>query len=295
MENRPVTITDIIKPELPAIEALLLLSGNEPTNIQTMALQELSYLEQHISLKPDLMQCTAQSIILAVRNVMRKNLSLDPNAGLVYIKSRNQNIAPYGQPDKWIKVLEIEETANGIISFNRQFGRVLDYTRPVVTKDNNGKVVGVSMKILLPSYPEPRWEERDFDESDFLRWRKYSHKENKKSFRPNKGKPEPNDETLNYANALYTAWKDGIDPEFARAKCIKHSFKKLGTNPNEIAQRTIHIPKSSPIIDPNIAYAEAEDDNFTPHEEINSTINEQQPSQNTNAQSPDIGFNANDI
>lgn len=293
--QKPDTITDIIRPELPTIEALLLINNNDPSSIQTIALQELNYLEQHITNKPALLQCTPLSIILAVKNVIRKNLSLDPNAGLVYIKSRNQNIAPYGQPDKWVQVLEIQETANGLISYNRQFGRILDYTNPKVIKNAAGKVTSVTMSILVPSFPAPRWQEHEFDESDFLRWRTYSHKENKKSYKPNKGKPEPDDQKLNHANALYTAWNGGLDPEFARAKCIKHSLKKLGTNPNEVAGGIIHLPKSAPVIDPGIAISEAEDGDFTQHEEINSTINEQTTNPSNSAAPQSADFNAEDL
>lgn len=290
------TITDIIKPELPTIEALLLLNNNEQGTIQTMALQELNYLEQHATRLPAIMECVPSSIVLAVKNVLRKNLSLDPNAGLVYIKTRNQNIAPYGQPNKWIKVLEIQETANGKISYNRQIGRLLDYTKPLPAKDANGKVIGVSMKVLVPSWPQPRWEEHEYDESDFRRWQAYSHKENAKGYDPKntRGKEAPDLEKLNYANALYTSFKGGIDPEFARAKCIVHSLKKLGSNPNEIPGRMVPVKQITPIIDPGIAVIEANDSDYTYHEEINSHINEEQASHQNKPQQTE-GFNPNDL
>lgn len=295
--QKPNTITDIIKPELPTIEALLLLNNNEQASIHTMAMQELNYLEQHATRLPAILQCVPASIILAVKNVLRKNLSLDPNAGLVYIKTRNQNIAPYGKPDKWVKVLEIQETANGKVSYNRQIGRLLDYTNPKVAKNAEGKVIGVSMRILLPSYPEPRWEDREYDESDFRRWQTYSHKENAKGYDPQqpRGKPMPDAEKLNYANALYTSWHGGLDPEFARAKCINHSLKKLGSNPNEIPGRVVHVQRQAPIIDPEIAVTEAAEDtiyDYTPHEEINTTINAETATQSSQQAEE---FNASDL
>jgi len=48
-----------------------------------------------------------------------------------------------------------------------------------------------------------------------------------------RNKQDANNEKLNYANDNYTNWKGGIDPEFARAKAIRHALKKLGTNANE--------------------------------------------------------------
>jgi hypothetical protein len=289
MSNTPQTISDIIKPELPEITALL--SLNNTGDIQTMAMQELNYLEQQAALKPIILQCEKVSIVLAVKNVLRKNLSLDPNAGLVYLKTRNTNVGTYEKPI-WKLVLEVQETANGIISYNRQIGRMLDCTNPKVKKDSTGKVIGVSMEILKPSYRDTRWELYEFDESDFIRWQRASHKENKKGYKDNKGMKVPNDETLNYANPNYTSWLNGIDPEFARAKCIRHSFKKLGSNPNEQAKLTFKIPE--PLIDPRIAITEAEDQDFTPHEEITSQVNESQPHTN-NQNDTNNGYNFADL
>lgn len=285
MEQKKPTITDIIKPELPTLTAILSLSNDKDSaTINTIALQELSYLEQHVLDKPDLINCHPQSIILAVKNVLRKNLTLDPSAGLIYIKTRKKEIN--GQ---WILVLDAQETANGLLSYNRQFGRLLDFTNPKITKDASGKVTGVSMRILKPSYPQPRWEDFEYDESDFKRWMIASHKER------GRNKNDANLQTLNYANHLYRSWQGGIDPEFARAKCVRHSLKKLGTNPNELAiinpqQATVAYP-----IDANIAAAEAEDFNaeFTAHEVVETNLN-----QNTTANEAtvtDNGFNPEDL
>lgn len=270
----PKTITDLIKPELPTLTAILSLnSDKDSVTLNTLALQELGYLEEHVFNKPDIMQCHPQSILLAVKNVMRKNLTLDPSAGLVYIKTRKKEVG-----NQWILVLEAQETANGLLSYNRQFGRILDFSNPKITKDASGKVIGVSMRILKPSYPEPRWEEFEYDESDFKRWATASHKER------GRNKADANLQALNYANHLYRSWQGGIDPEFARAKCIRHSVKKLGTNPNEIAMPVTNVQIKT--IDPAIAAAEANDE-FVQHEELDSQINEQPPEQPT--------FNADDL
>lgn len=268
--QRPATITDIVKPELPNLMAILSLSNENANNsIETMALQELNYLEQQALAKPEIATCHKTSIVLAVKNVMRKNLTLDPSAGLVYVKTRKMQIN-----NVWQEVLEIQETVNGLLSYNRQLGRILDFERPQVQKNDKGRVIGVTMRLLLPSPLGPRWELFDYDESDFKRWATYSHKERSRSYKPNNGKEEPNITTLNYANQLYRSWEGGIDPEFARAKCIRHSVKKLGTNPNENAILIKLAPTEQLAIDANVAVAETADDNgeFAWHEEVTSTV-----------------------
>lgn len=289
-QQQSKTITDIVRPEINNLAAILSLNSDKDASaMQVLALQELNYLEQHTALKPAILQCEPNSIILAVKNVMRKNLSLDPSAGLVYVKSRNVNIGTYEKPN-WKTVLEVQETANGLLSYNRQLGRIMDYTNPKIKEDDNGKTIGVSMQILKPSYPQPRWEEYSFNEGDFMRWRKASHKENKKGYKQGSNKPVPDDDTLNYANPNYTNWKNGLDPEFARAKCIRHSLKKLGSNPNENMQVIINGPKFKPVIDINVAESEADDDNqgYVQHEEVHSAINENQNQQTDS-------FNSNDL
>lgn len=292
-DQKPNTITDIFKPEIINLVGILNIRGNNP-HAEAIILQEINFLEQIAMAKPVILQCDPMSVILSVKSAINKNLSLDPSAGLVYVKTRNQNIAKYGQPDKWVTVLEIQETVNGLISYNRQLGRIFDVERPKIGKDPAGKVIAVSVRILQQSYGQPRWETYDYDESDFLRWRTYSHKERAKGYKANKGMEVPNLQTLNYANALYTSWKDGIDPEFARAKAIRHSLKKLGANNNEVNGMRI-IEQNEPVIDVNIARAEAEEDfshDYAQHEEVESRIHETPPQQEQ--QSGD-DFNPNDL
>lgn len=287
MSNQVTTITDIVKPELPTLTALL--SLRNVANAETVALQEINFLEQHAYDKPDIAICERISILLAVKSIINKNLTLDPSAGLVYVKTRNKNFGT-DQNQNWKKVLEIQETADGLISYYRQLGRIIDITRPKVNKDENGMVIGVSVDLLKPSFPTPRWETYDFDESDFLRWRTYSHNEKKRAFKPNKGMLAIDDTNLNYANRLYTSWKTGIDPEFARAKAIRHSLKKLGANTNELILKSIDY--KAPIIDVKINEAEAQDNDidYTYHEEINSQLK-----QNTNNGQTTENFNAEDL
>ena len=268
-QPQQLSLTKILEPEIPTLVAILSLS-NEAKDLQTVVLQELTYLEQHALVKPEIANIAKgnpqqqQTIVLAIKSAMRKNLTLDPNAGLVYVKTRKLQLG-----NQWVETLEIQETANGLLSFNRQMGRILDFTRPKVTKNDKGRVTGVSMRLLLPSPLGPRWEDYDYDESDFKRWATYSHKERSRN------KADANLNTLNYANHLYKSWEGGIDPEFARAKCIRHSLKKLGTNPNEgLLVMNLNLPNEK-MLDAEVAMAEAADENgeFAWHEEVNTTIN----------------------
>lgn len=243
-ENKAVAL---FKEELPQLQALLALNARAGTDVKTLALQELEYLGNVALAKPEILQCLPQSIIAAVKSALKKNLTLDPDAGLVYIKTRNLALEKdaNGKVTKWGKVLEIQESANGLISVARQCGRIFDIKRPEVTKDASGRVIGVSVEVLLPSYPQPRWDRRDFDESDFERWRRASDKEN------GRGKTDGGAPGYKYANPNYTSWKGGIDPEFARAKAIRHGLKKLGTNTNERnAERIVVSAPKQVIVDP---------------------------------------------
>ncbi|MDQ3047666.1 MAG: hypothetical protein M3R27_08975 [Bacteroidota bacterium] len=260
---------ELLKSAAPELEAIMMLNADAGTDVKTLVLQELEYLRAHALTSPKIMECVPATIVMAVKSVIKQNLSLDPNAGLVYVKTRNFYVNVDGQ-DVQRTALEITPSANGIISINRQCGRVLDVMNPVVSKDATGKVTEVSVKILLPSHPEPRWETRTFDESDFYRWRRASHKENGK-YKPDFKTPEAT-ESLKYANENYTSWKGGIDPEFSRAKAIRHGLKKLGTNQNEGKFTKIVIPSAKEVIIDSRADQQAMNEEYTQHEEVSSEI-----------------------
>lgn len=219
-------VVQLLKTDQQTFEHLLRLNVPPNTDVATIILQEFEYLNMAAISNPKIAGCLPETIKFALKSVIKKNLSLDPSAGLVYIKTRSVKVIEEGK-EVWKDALEITESANGIISVARQCGRVLDVKNPVIEKDVNGKVVGVSIEFLVPSVPEPRWDKRVFDESDFHRWQIASHKER------GRGKQDANMEKLNYANPNYTSWKGGLDPEFARAKAVRHGIKKLGLNQNE--------------------------------------------------------------
>lgn len=211
-----LAILDDNKPTLQALASINLPAG---VNAEALVLQELDYLKQIAFTNHAILECIPDTIVYAVKSCLKNNLTLDPSAGLVYVKTRNVKVG-----NDWKKALEITPSCNGILSINYQCGKVIDHKNPEVIKDGTGKVIGVEFEYQLHN---GRWEKRSFDESDFLRWRTASHKEN------GRNKQDADLKTLNYANAHYTSWKGGIDPEFARAKAIRHALKKLGTNVNE--------------------------------------------------------------
>lgn len=258
LQQAPATGIQLLKNDVKTLSALLSLNSRPGTNVEAMAMQEIEYLRMHCVTKPDLMQCIPQTVLMAVKSVLKNNLSLDPNAGLVYVKTRNIKVG-----DEWQKVIEITPTCNGLISVARQCGRIIDYKRPSVTKDDNGRVISVKFEYQLPNN---RWEAVEFDESDFERWRRASDKEN------GKNKADGGAPGYKYANDNYTNWKGGVDPEFARAKAIRHGLKKLGTNVNERSAVAIS-PAPMAIIVEESADQAANEDGYQQHEEISSTSN----------------------
>lgn len=255
MENQTNGIV-LLKQEMPQLQAIMGL--NRKGDVSVLIQQEIAYLESAAIAKPIILKCKPLSVLLAVKSVLKQNLTLDQYAGLVYIKTRNVNTGTKDAP-VWETAMEIQPTCNGLISIARQCGRILDIERPQVTKNAAGQISGVSVRIMLPSHPEPRWEKFEFDEDDFYRWRRASNNEN------GRGKNDAAGEEHKYANPNYKNFKGGIDPEFARAKAIRHSLKKLGVNQHEVkpGQMIIDMKPFTPIINPEIASEEGVDSNRT--------------------------------
>lgn len=226
---------ELIKNSMQEFNALMNINyagESDMVDSNALVIQELEHLDYLTISKQDILACEPKSIVHAVKSVIRDNLTLDPNANLTYVTTRSVNIKE-GDKSRWAKVLEIKPTANGAISLARMNGRILDIKEPQVEKDVNGKVIKVTVEYLVPSYPSPRWEVKVYDEDEFNRWRIASHKERSRGYDSNKDKNAPDDKTMNYANALYTSFKGGIDSEFAKTKAVKHALKRLGTNKNE--------------------------------------------------------------
>lgn len=266
----------LLRKELPNLKALIGLNAKPGVNVEILALQELEYLQMHAMTKADILNCEPITIVQAVKTMIKNNLSLDPSMGLVYVQTRSIKIGTV-----YKKVLEATPTANGSLSINYQCGKIIDHKNPEVRKDKAGKVIEVSFEY---QNARGRWEIKRWDESDFERWKVASHKQNSRGWSEQyaNGRPKPDLATLNYANPLYKSFKNGIDPEFARAKAVKHGLRKLGTNPNEIQTNQIVItPPKKVVIDPKAEEAAIEDDKqengFTEVEVIESTTNASAP------------------
>ena len=267
LEPRPM---EALKNELPQLEAVLALNAAEGVDVKTLALQELENLRMIAVTKPEILDCLPQTVVMAVKRVLKQNLSLDPYAGLVYVKTRNVKIKQPDGQEITRKALEITETCNGLLSVAYQCGKIIDHKIPTVEKDKDGKVVSVTFEFQVKS---GRWETRVFDESDFYRWQRASHKENGR-WKTDFNTKEATD-SLKYANENYINWKGGIDPEFARAKAIRHALKKLGTNPNEGKFATIVIPSEKKVvIEEAKEVAAATDENTHYAEVMESTVNQ---------------------
>lgn len=238
----------ILQKNLPTIEALIKMNspvGISESTIKAKAMEELAHFQMLSILKPDILTCDPMSILLTVKQVIKKNLSLDPSQGLVYVMVESIK----NKEGQWIKILTSPETANGKLSVARQCGRVLDVKRPTITYDANGQTETVTIEFLVPSVPSPRWEVIKFDKNHFKKWRTASHRKN------SRGKNDA--ETKDYSNALYKSWNGGVDPEFAATKALRHSLSKLGTNINEMAATRIVVPSQSmPIVNADAANKE---------------------------------------
>lgn len=221
-DNNQILILENAKPTLTQLILVNMEAGSSIEDAERVALREISNFEMILSLKPELLICDKQSVLLAVKQCITDNLTLAPSAGLVYLYNGRVCIGTDGANKKVYKdVLVYEPTAEGRLSIARQAGSILDHKRPTFTYGEGGIVTSVSFEFLVPSYGAPRWEKITFDHNNFSKWKQKSVSK------------------FGSANANYTSWCGGIDPEFAGSKAIKHSLKKLGTNKNENRQQVI--------------------------------------------------------
>lgn len=222
MENTPtqLVLADLNN-NIQTLAKIALINLPENTSMakaERIVMKEIVNFEMVCVLKPELANLDKQSILIAVKQCIADNLTLSPNAGLVYLYPGKvaTGINPKTNAKEYKDILVYEPTSEGRISIARQAGVIMDHKRPFVEFDSTGKVCAVTFEFLLNALPKPRWEIVRFDTNDFERWKQ-------KSAAKYNGTP----------NANYTSYKGGIDPEFARAKAIKHGLKKRGTNANE--------------------------------------------------------------
>lgn len=242
-----LTVIQHLEQKLPDLMAVMGLNASPGTDLRTLVLQEIQYVAERCVNNPAIAECSIDSVVQCVRKAIKNNLTLDPAAGLMYMIPGSVKNASGG----YSKVLESPLTVNGSLSVAYQCGTILDHERPVVEYNDKGQVIAVSVKILRPSFPAPRWEPIQYDNVYFKRWMAASHKKNAR------GKQDADATKLNYANALYRSHNGWIDPEFAIAKSLRHAIEKLGTNQNSKHMNTITLaPEKKVVVEPETEYAE---------------------------------------
>jgi hypothetical protein len=249
---------EILEQNLPTLSALALshMPGKTKEEAEHVAMREIANYAMLEQMNSALAPCTQLSKLLLVKQVINDNLSLSQSAGLVYVVPSKVKTGITNGVDTYDWIVTYDPTSNGRLSIAYQAGTILDHKRPEIKFDDEGIVESVTWEYLLNARPSGRWEKVVFDRTNFLKWQRASAAKNKGN-----------------ANANYTNWNGGIDPEFAGTKSIRHGLKKLGTN--------INAPKAF-LPNPNIKFEpiesvmkEAKDElEITEHEEIQITTHE---------------------
>lgn len=237
-----LTILETNKPTLTQLILVNLPKGSTIQDAEMLALKEIMNFEAIVSLRPELLNCDPRSVLLAVKQCISDNLTLAPSAGLVYLYPGKVQVGvdPKNNSKIYKDILIYDPTAEGRLSIARQSGSILDHKRPTFTYDASGQVDSVTFEFLVPSYGQPRWESVKFDKNNFLKWKQKSAAK-----------------FGGTANANYSSWNGGIDPEFAGSKAIKHALKKRGTNKNEI--QIVHQEQKQEAHTENINYVEVKE------------------------------------
>lgn len=257
MQETGLQLVEQIKPTLIQLVRANMPSSATEDEAQRVLLREMSNLQTCVELNPALKTCSPNSYVNAIRQCICDNLSLSPSSGLVYLIPGRVKVGQEGNTDIYEWVMEYKPSANGKLSIARQTGRILDFTPPEPKFDSTGKVESISVSFLVPSFGEPRWQAMTYTAAHFEKWQAASAKKNKGA-----------------ANANYTSWNKGIDPEFAGSKAISHGLKRLGINPNELSKQQpapqSQQTASQPIrVEPARATINTEKVEDVPHTEIN--------------------------
>jgi len=256
----------LLAPQVPTLERLMSLNMPQNVDVKAMVMQELEYLNYAAVFKPEILDCLPETIVAGVKTALKKNLTLDPDAGLLYITTRSVKIG-----GAWFKALEVKPTSDGKISIGRQTGRLLDIQRPWVTYMADGRVDTANVKIQVPAFDEharpcARWETVTLGYTQFDRLRYFSHKDKSRN---KEGLSQDDHARLICANHLYTSHLGWIDPEFACAKVINAAMKRKGTNQNE--NRVLNLVNNDErFVDPKIEN-EIQNDDWQDAEELVTT------------------------
>jgi len=195
-----------------------------------LAAMEIDNLKIHALTNPVIAECEPVTAVAAVRSIIRMGLTLDPNLGMVYIKTRNVKSG-----NSFFKKLELQPTVNGLLYMALQTGTLQDHKRPTVTYNAKNQVETVTFEYKTSG----EWKSITKDAAYFQRLSGFSAKQNKGS-----------------ANALYSSHNGFIDPEFAATKVMRHVLSKMGINPMNKRQAQIEF---TPVVDADITAAESND------------------------------------
>jgi hypothetical protein len=230
--NNTQLVLSTLNENIDTLAKIALINQPEGTSLdraKRIVLKELINFEMACTLKPELANpnIDRNSILIAVKQAIADNLTLNQLEGLVYLIPGKvcTGINPKTNAKEYKEVLNYSRTAEGELSVARQSGAILDHKRPTCTFDGNGQVDTVTFEFLVPAYPKARWESVTFNKDTFAKWKQ-------KSAAKFNGTP----------NANYGSWNGGIDPEFASSKAIKHGLKKRGRNSNE--NQRVELPEA---------------------------------------------------
>lgn len=226
MENQETALQVLEKSKLTLETLALAYMPLDATKEQAQRkiIREIANVEQWLRTKPDLKavcetQSGKESMVYAVKQCIQDGLTLSQSADLAYLIPGKVKTGQNGNQDLYEWVVNYEPTANGLLSMARQSGRIFDHERPICEYDAvTGSVLSVTVKFLVPSFGQPRWETVTFGAGHFSKWKAASLKKN------------------GAANANYTSFNGGIDPEFAGSKAIIHGLNKRGMNMEEVPQ-----------------------------------------------------------
>jgi hypothetical protein len=281
-------ISTSLAPIIPTLTALM--SGRcygDGEYLKQMVMQEIENLNYIALTNPKILECHPETIKYAMRKVISQGLSFDPDAGLIYLTTRNIK-GKDGAPD-FLK-LEATPTVNGEISQYRMAGSLYGIESPEVVTDANGYVQSVSVMLIVPTINGGTREMNfEFGVDFFKNLEKASHRQNSFGKKPN----EINNSTLNWANPNYSNYypdrassvhsyddKGGIQPAFAITKAIKHALKRSKLDKNQYGNRIKDITHLK-VVDPKFDEPEVTiDTTYEPvfnFEEKSATVEDKKP------------------
>jgi hypothetical protein len=206
-----------IREEIPTLIKLAKYGNRSLDNdlAEAFVISEIDELEYMIEGAGYMEKATEASAIKVLRTALKMGLSIDKNAGLVYIAAGSNS-------QKNCIELTYQVTTEGELFLAMKQGLILATNRPY--KDGDKYVFEFTKGDGNSEKVEKDWE-------FFKRLKEYSSKKN--NGRPNK---------------LYGNDIESIDEGFACTKLVKHAIKKLGSNPMRgDAQKVLDVANYKPM------------------------------------------------